>query len=1021
MLEEQSFIPYSTSDLPPGPYLVFAPHPDDETFGMGGTIALAGQAGIAVHVVVLTDGQQAGDPEKRRQEAKDASQVLGLAGIDFWELPDRELYRVTDIESRVLKILKSVKPRIVFLPSLQEFHPDHRAATLKIWSILQSLHYSGQLWTYEITRQAEANRLIDTTEVVSIKQQAMRCYKSQLALNNYESVALGLNQARTLTLQEGITHAEAFFEYDGWRNSCPYTASLTTVKPYWQSDSMAKDSPLVSIIIRTKDRPKFLLKALSSLAKQTYRPLEAVVVNDGGCDLDISELGKVLGDVSLCYLSLEKNVGRTKAANIGIEKANGYYVGFLDDDDELNPDHVATLSSLLQQVDYKVAYADTEIVFKKYDADSGTITDTEKRLFVERDFSYKDLLVDNYIPLISLLFERKLLLSEEGFDESFDLYEDWDLLIRCASHTPFYHVKKITSSYIQWSSELQIAQSGYYNRKAERAYDRIIEKHRKKIGPDVVRHMLGYRKANESLKKELHERETSISRLEEKRGRLEHKLTERARTIDGLEYSLHEKERRLQDILYSDGWKLLSAYYRFREALLPRNSRRLLWAQLLKLSVSNPRAFIRSLKRKNIRKFFMQYNFVGHETVSERVQRKVIQEQVPKPKQKPVCEVSVDDVFSEDIADLLPPEDKRHILIIDRALPAHDQDSGSLRMISILGLLVDMGYTVTFLPDDQKKVSQYDADLQEMGVRTVYFDNSLEEFFQKEGAAFSQVLVSRPEQTYKYLPYIRAYAIHSSVIYDTIDLHWVRFERKASLADDDELLRKVGEYKAIELSNASSSDITLTVTEDEKKTLLQENPDLSVSVLPNIHEVVNDVPPFSERKDLMFIGGYEHQPNEDAMMYFVEDILPLIRKKIPGIRLFVVGSKPSEKILGLASDNVEVTGYVKNISPYFKQSRLFVSPLRYGAGMKGKIGQSMSFGLPVVTTRVGAEGMGLKDGETALIADTVDNFSQAVVRLYNDEVLWNTISENGLSHIDKNYSKTATRKRIADILGSLEK
>ncbi|MBE9572988.1 MAG: PIG-L family deacetylase, partial [Proteobacteria bacterium] len=225
MLQEKDLIPYTSSDLPPGPYLVFAPHPDDETFGMGGTIVMASRAGIAVHVVVLTDGQQAGDLEKRRQEAKDASQVLGLSDMDFWGLPDRKLYRVTDIESRVLKILKSVKPQVVFLPSLQEFHPDHRAATFKIWSTLQKLHYSGQLWTYEITRQAEANRLIDITRVIPIKQQAMRCYESQLALNNYEAVVTGINQARALTLQQGTTHAEAFFEYDGWRDSCPYTAS----------------------------------------------------------------------------------------------------------------------------------------------------------------------------------------------------------------------------------------------------------------------------------------------------------------------------------------------------------------------------------------------------------------------------------------------------------------------------------------------------------------------------------------------------------------------------------------------------------------------------------------------------------------------------------------------------------------------------------------------------------------------------------------------------------------------------
>ena len=340
MLQEEKFIPYTVSDIPPGPYLVFAPHPDDETFGMGGTIALVGQAGIAVHVVVLTDGQQAGDADIRRHEAQEAGRIIGLTNIYFWGLPDRKLHRVTDIESRVLKILKSVKPLVVFLPSLQEFHPDHRAATFKIWSTLQKLHYSGQLWTYEIVRQAEANRLIDITKVISIKQQAMRCYKSQLALNNYEAVVTGINQARALTLQQETTHAEAFFEYDGWRDSCPYTASLTTLKPYWQSDSMVEDSPLVSVIIRTKDRPRLLREALTSIAEQTYPNIEAVVVNDGGQDVEsvVRDFRGALAKMQ--YVQHGANRGRPAAANTGIRKAEGEWICFLDADDWYYPDRL---------------------------------------------------------------------------------------------------------------------------------------------------------------------------------------------------------------------------------------------------------------------------------------------------------------------------------------------------------------------------------------------------------------------------------------------------------------------------------------------------------------------------------------------------------------------------------------------------------------------------------------------------------------------------------------------------------
>jgi glycosyltransferase involved in cell wall biosynthesis len=183
--------------------------------------------------------------------------------------------------------------------------------------------------------------------------------------------------------------------------------------------------------------------------------------------------------------------------------------------------------------------------------------------------------------------------------------------------------------------------------------------------------------------------------------------------------------------------------------------------------------------------------------------------------------------------------------------------------------------------------------------------------------------------------------------------------------------------------------------------------------MPNIHEVIKEIPPFDARKDLMFIGGFLHQPNEDGVFFFVREIFPIIRERIPDVRFFVVGSDPSKELLKLDSHDVKVTGYVKDVIPFFNNCRVFVSPLRYGAGMKGKIGQSMGYGLPVVTTTIGAEGIGMVEGETALIADGPEDFANAVVRLYTDADLWSRMSSASLRHIEENYSREVLSKRIS--------
>ena len=138
------------------------------------------------------------------------------------------------------------------------------------------------------------------------------------------------------------------------------------------------NNPLVSIIVRTKDRPKLLKRAIQSISAQTYRQIEVILVNDGGCDLKVEELMGILGDISLKYIRLEKNTGRANAGNVGIESAKGSYIGFLDDDDEFYPKHIALLVSALEQIDYKIAYTDSEIAFIEYD--------TDKKEFIGKEY-----------------------------------------------------------------------------------------------------------------------------------------------------------------------------------------------------------------------------------------------------------------------------------------------------------------------------------------------------------------------------------------------------------------------------------------------------------------------------------------------------------------------------------------------------------------------------------------------------------------------------------------------------------
>lgn len=355
---------------------------------------------------------------------------------------------------------------------------------------------------------------------------------------------------------------------------------------------------------------------------------------------------------------------------------------------------------------------------------------------------------------------------------------------------------------------------------------------------------------------------------------------------------------------------------------------------------------------------------------------------------------------------LLNPKQLPTILILDATLPTYDEDSGSLRIFTIMKLLMQLGYRITFFPDNLDSCFKYRHALESLGIEVFHGAYTIGDALSYRHFDFA--MICRVDIGHRYIPFIRLMSPKTKIFYDTVDIHYIREFRQAEIENNPQLAENAKSTKRKELSNCLLADLTLTVTEDDGKHLQQELPNLPFAVLPNVHESfpISDMT-FEQRDGLVFIGNYNHQPNEDAVFYFVEHVLPKIHAHLPEVKLYLIGSNMKERMKKLANEHIQVIGWVDKVEPEFAKRRIFVSYLRYGAGMKGKLGQALSLGLPIVTTQIGAEGMGLVEGETALIADEPEQFAQAVCRLYTDEVLWQKLAQQGRDFIEHRYGETA--------------
>jgi glycosyltransferase involved in cell wall biosynthesis len=198
----------------------------------------------------------------------------------------------------------------------------------------------------------------------------------------------------------------------------------------------------------------------------------------------------------------------------------------------------------------------------------------------------------------------------------------------------------------------------------------------------------------------------------------------------------------------------------------------------------------------------------------------------------------------------------------------------------------------------------------------------------------------------------------------------------------------------------------------EQQLLQEKRPDKSIQVVSNIVEIPGSSTPFALRRDWLFIGGFQHTPNIDAVLFFLKEIHPLVSERLRGGKFYIIGDKPPPEVVALATETIIVAGLQTDVRSFFDSVKLSVAPLRFGAGVKGKINQSMAFGVPVVATSLAVEGMGLQNGEDILVADEPENFARAMVELYESEDLWNRISENGIKKTRALYSTDTARKKL---------
>ncbi|HEX8151480.1 MAG TPA: PIG-L family deacetylase, partial [Thermoanaerobaculia bacterium] len=488
-IEAQS-IPYEPVRLRGERLLVLAPHPDDEVIGCGGLVAQHVRENRAVRVVIATDGAEADAAATdrnnyrriREQESRHGLEKIGgVDDVHFLRFPDRGLG--PDVAERIAEHLRDFRPDLILVPSPVEIHPDHVALSHALIELVQrderlfGEHAVARVAFYEVSQPLRPNTIVDITDVADAKYEAIAAHQSQMQLRDYTAFARGLNAYRAMTMPPGVTAAEAYFVVELRALRTMAVSEIERLTGEGARRMVTNETLPISVIVRTKDRPELLREALDSIRAGGY-PCEIVVVNDGGARPEN------VGDAKL--IEHDRPRGRSEAANAGVRAATSQYVTFLDDDDLHYREHLPALANAARGSQHAGWYSDALSVFLR-PGPSGAYEAHSRMRIYSHEFDRDLLLLDNYIPLPTLLVARDTFLDLGGFDSDFDLFEDWDFLIRLAQRGDLLHVPRVTCEvrHFEGGSSIVLA-AGEGTERFRDAKLQVWSKHADKLDNHVI-------------------------------------------------------------------------------------------------------------------------------------------------------------------------------------------------------------------------------------------------------------------------------------------------------------------------------------------------------------------------------------------------------------------------------------------------------------------------------------------------------------------------------------------------------
>jgi O-antigen biosynthesis protein len=379
----------------------------------------------------------------------------------------------------------------------------------------------------------------------------------------------------------------------------------------------------------------------------------------------------------------------------------------------------------------------------------------------------------------------------------------------------------------------------------------------------------------------------------------------------------------------------------------------------------------------------------------------------------------------------------RRIWMIDPCTLTWDRDTGHLRAFRIVEELRTQGHQVVYWADWGGLRDEYVPALSRLGVMSWGADTDvMRDHADPTGFAatfrppIAELALRHPADLVwisfhhlvpRYLSELRTWLPDAPIVLDTVDVHHVREGREAEVLDDDDLRAKAQQTRRWELASCRAVDAVICVTDDDAAVLQTAIPDLDVHIVSVVNAVQDPGPGFADRAGAFFVASFVPTPNADALRWYRDEIKPRLdalcdERGVARIGLTVAGNDPGGRAKALAGPGIDVIGRVPEVLPHLHAARVSIAPLRWGAGIKGKVCEALAAGLPVVGTTVAFEGLEAVDGDHGLVADDADAFAEAIFRLHEDRALWERVRELAPPHVDDRVGLGRLRRSLGPVL-----